>query len=188
MAGAHTLVIAGTDARVRAAVSIVPFVRAPQSPPSGRLALELVLDALRRVVLLPSRRIAVAGAPNEHAVMTTDGALDWIQGMAATAPNFVNEISVRSLARVAGYRPLRWVERQGIRVPLRTILSTSDSITPAALARHELRHVEQDVVEFPGSHFELFGEHLEDVLRLTVEWFVRHLAVVQSDPLSQPLQ
>jgi dienelactone hydrolase len=185
MCGAHALVIAGTDARVRAAVSIVPFVRAPQSPPGARLALALALDALRRLVFLPSRRIAVAGAPNTLAVMTSDGALEWIQQMAASAPSFRNEVSVRSLARVAGYRPLRWVGRQGIRLPLRTILSTSDTITPAALARHELRDVEQDVVEFPGSHFELFGEHLDEVLRLTVEWFVRHLAVSQPE---QPTQ
>jgi uncharacterized protein len=185
MCGAHALVIAGRDPRVRAAVAIVPFVSAPKSPPSARLAWALALDALRRVVFLPSQCIAVAGAPNTHAVMTTDGALDWIQAIAATAPNFRNEVTVRSLARVAGYRPLRWVGRRGITLPLRTILSTSDSITPAALARHELRHVEQDVVEFPGSHFELFGEHLDDVLRLTVEWFVRHLAVSQTQQLSQ---
>lgn len=185
MCGAHTLVIAGTDPRVRAAVSIVPFVRAPKSPPSRRLAYDLALDALRRVLFLPSRRIRVAGPPNSHAVMTTDGALDWLQNMAATAPNFSNEITLRSLPRVAGYRPMRWVGRQGIRVPLRTILSTSDSITPAALARQELRDVDHDIVEFPGSHFELFDEHLAGVLRLTVEWFLRHLEVSHSRQPSQ---
>jgi hypothetical protein len=82
---------------------------------------------------------------------------------------------VRSLVRLARYRPMSSIEPAGIRVPLRTILSTSDSITPAALVRAELRDVAQDLVEFPGTHFELFDEHLEEVTRLTVDWFVRHL-------------
>lgn len=185
MAGAHALVVAGTDPRVRAAVTLVPFVCAPKAPPSARLALELGIDALRRLFLRPSRLIAVAGAPHSRAVMTTDDALRWIEGVAANAPSFRNAITVRSLARVAAYRPLRWIGPNGITVPLRTILSTSDSITPAALARHELRDVNHDVIEFPGSHFELFEEHLAAVLRLTVEWFVQHLSVSVSREASQ---
>jgi dienelactone hydrolase len=176
MCGAHVLVIAGIDPRVRAAVSMVPFVMAPKSPPNARLLLALGTDALRRLLGRPSRSVAVAGAPNSDAVMTTDGALAWIRAMSADAPTFRNQITVRSLARLATYRPMRMVGRRGIRTPLRTILSTSDSITPARLARNELRAVDHDVVEFSGSHFELFGEHLDEVVRLTVEWFVRHLS------------
>jgi len=177
MCGAHALVVAGTDPRVKAAVTIVPFVRAPQAPPSPRLALDLALDALRRVLFRPSRSIPAAGLPGSHAVMTTDGALSWLEEMSANAPTFRNEITVRSLARVATYRPMRMLSARGIRVPLRTILSTADTITPAVLAKHELRHLNHDVVEFPGSHFELLDEHLDEVLRLTVGWFVRHLSV-----------
>jgi hypothetical protein len=162
---------------VQAAVSMVPFVMAPKSPPSASLALALGADTLRRLFGRRSRVVAVAGAPRSDAVMTTDGALDWIGAMSAHAPTFRNEITVRSLARLATYRPMRMVGRRGIRVPLRMILSTSDSITPATLARNELRDVKHDAIEFPGSHFELFGEHLDAVVRLTVEWFVRHLSV-----------
>jgi AcrR family transcriptional regulator len=45
------------------------------------------------------------------------------------------------------------------------------------LARNELREVDHDRVQFPAPHFELFSEHLDQVVRLTVEWFVRHLSV-----------
>ena len=107
--------------------------------------------------------------------MTTDGALDWIEMISADAPDFRNAITVRSLLRLARYRPMRMLGRRGIRVPLRTILSQSDGITPAALARAELRGVNHDCVEFPGTHFELFGEHLPEVLRLTTEWLAQHL-------------
>lgn len=177
MAGAHTLVIAGTDARVRAAVSMVPFVRAPKAPASARIGLALLGDLLRSALGLPSRPIAIAGPPGAQATMTTDGAEAWLRNIALDAPTFQNEVTLRSLLRVGAYRPMRMIGSDGIRVPLRTIVSTSDSITPAALAREELRGVPHDVVEFPGSHFELFEEHLAEVTRLTVEWFVRHLSV-----------
>lgn len=187
MAGAHALVIAGTDARVRAAVTMVPFVRAPKPPPSPRLGLALVGDLLASLAGLSSRRIAVAGLPGEPAAMTTDGAREWLASVSRDAPRFCNEVTLRSLLRVGAYRPMRLVGSAGIRVPLRTILSTSDSITPAALAREELRGVEQDIVEFAGTHFELFGEHLAEVTRLTVEWFVRHLSVqATAAPRSPP--
>jgi hypothetical protein len=80
---------------------------------------------------------------------------------------------------------MRMLGPPGIRIPLRTILSRDDGITPAALAREELRGVEHDCVEFSGSHFELFGEHLPEVTRLTVEWFVRHLGV-RANTQAQP--
>jgi uncharacterized protein len=175
MCGAHTLVVAGTDSRVRAAVSLVPFVRAAPAPPTLRIGLAILHDVLRSALSLPSKSIRVAGQPGERAVMTTDGALTWITEMSAHAPNFRNEVTVRSLVRLANYRPMRSIGPAGIRVPLRTILSTSDSITPAAAARAELSALEHDICEFSGSHFELFGEHLEEVTRLTVDWFVEHL-------------
>lgn len=175
MCGAHALVIAGTDPRVRAALAMVPFVRAPRTPPAPRIAIAIAIDALRRALSLPSKRVRVAGRPGERAVMTADGALEWINEMAARAPTFQNEVTVRSLVRLARYRPMSLIEPAGIRVPLRAILSTSDSITPAALARAALRGVAHDVVEFPGTHFELFEEHFKQVTSLTVDWFVRHL-------------
>jgi uncharacterized protein len=175
MCGAHTLVVAGTDSRVRAAVSMVPFVRAAPAPPTLRIGLAILHDVLRSALSLPSKLIRVAGLPGERAVMTGDGALAWINEMSARAPNFRNEVTVRSLVRLGNYRPMRSLGPAGIRVPLRTILSTSDSITPAAAARAELSAIEHDIREFPGTHFELFGEHLEQVTRLTVDWFVEHL-------------
>lgn len=178
MCGAHTLVLAGTDSRLRAAVTMVPFVQAPRRPPSVAITWALLVDLCRKMLGLPARCVAVAGSPRSVAVMTSDGALDWIESVSANAPQFRNEITVRSLARLATYRPMRCLGPEGIRIPLRTILCKDDSITPASLVHHELRGVEHDVVEFKGSHFELFGEHLDEVTRLTVEWFVQHLSPV----------
>lgn len=175
MCGAHVLVLAGTDARVRAAVSMVPFVRAPRTPPNPKLLRSIVLDGLRSLLGVRSELVAAAGLPGERAVMTDDGALAWITAVSAAAPSFRNAITVRSLVRLSRYRPMRMLGSRGIRVPLRTILCRDDGITPAALARAEMRSVTHDCVELSGTHFELFGEHLPEVTRLTVEWLAQHL-------------
>lgn len=177
MCGAHVLVLAGTDPRVRAAVSIIPFVKAPDTP-DWAVARAIALDALRRLLGGKGRTIAVSGGPDDFAVMKTDGALAWIREVSAQAPLFRNEVTLASLAKVGAYRPMRIVGPAGIRIPLRTILATADTVTPADSARRELSSVaHNDVVEFPGSHFELFGTHLPEVIRLTVAWFTRHLSV-----------
>jgi fermentation-respiration switch protein FrsA (DUF1100 family) len=183
MCGGHALVIAGTDTRVRAAVALIPFVKPPSERPALRISLAVLVDAVRRALGLRGGMIAVSGRPNERAVMTTDGALDWIQAMSASAPRFRNEVTIASLLKVGAYRPMQRVGPAGITIPLRTILASADTITPAASARAELSQVaNHDVVEFPDTHFELFGAHLPEVIRLTVEWFTSHLGSQVSVP------
>jgi fermentation-respiration switch protein FrsA (DUF1100 family) len=185
MCGGHALVIAGTDTRVRAAVALIPFVKPPSEKPALKISLAVLVDAVRRAIGLRGGMIAVSGRPNERAVMTTDGALDWIKAVSAAAPRFRNEVTIASLLKVGAYRPMERVGPAGINIPLRTILASADSITPAASARAELARVaNHDVVEFPDTHFELFGAHLSEVVRLTVEWFTLHLGSQVSVPLA----
>jgi uncharacterized protein len=155
---------------------LIPFVKPPSERPTLRISLAVLADAARRALGLRGGMIAVSGRPNEHAVMTTDGALDWIKAVSAAAPRFRNEVTIASLLKVGAYRPMRRIGPAGITIPLRTILATADTITPAASAREELSQVpNHDVIEFPDTHFELFGAHLPEVIRLTVAWFNLHL-------------
>jgi dienelactone hydrolase len=176
LSGGHTLRIAARDHRVRCAVAIIPFVGPPTSP-DFRLVWEVVADATRRVLGRRGRMIASAGKPGTMAIMTSDGAAEWLAGMAANAPSFRNEVTVSSLWNMARYDVSR--DAMSIAIPLRVILATRDSITPAAKVRAAFsknpRLVSVDFVEFPETHFELFGRHNEETIRLTVEWFERHL-------------
>jgi dienelactone hydrolase len=175
MCGAHALVLAGSDPRVRAAVSIIPFVRAP-GPKLSKLTWAIVVDGVRCAFGAKSRLVAASGEPGDLAVMSSDGALAWIREVSAAAPSFRNEVTLASLPKVGAYRPMRRLGPGGITVPLRTILAKDDSVTPAASARAELAEVLQnDIHEFAGTHFELFDAHLDAVVRLTVDWFARHL-------------
>jgi uncharacterized protein len=187
MCGAHTLALAATDPRLRAAVSIIPFVRAPLAVPV-RVAAAVAGDLVVRAFGGAGRMIPISGAPGSFAVMNTDGALEWSREMSALAPRFRNEVTLASLLKVARYRPMNIKHARGINIPLRTILAAEDSITPAATARAALVGVpDHDIVEFPGTHFELFGAHLTKVIDLTVQWFVRHLAASAERTSALPL-
>jgi hypothetical protein len=109
--------------------------------------------------------------------MTSDGAAEWIRGITADAPTYVNGVTTASLLAVQRYDTSR--AAASVAVPLRVILAAEDTITPARQVRKALgRNAtdrELDVVEFPETHFELFDEHLTGTVDRTVEWFVEHL-------------
>jgi pimeloyl-ACP methyl ester carboxylesterase len=174
MAGGHTLRVTATDPRVRCALALVPFTGADTVEPDPRLIEAIMADVAAHGRGEPPGMIPSIGRPGELAVMNTDGAWEWSSRMTVDAPNFRNEITLASLVEVASYRPADIAEQ--IRVPLRIILAADDAITPAAAARSALAAVSGlDVVEFPGTHFELFEEHLGAVVDATVSWFRRHL-------------
>ncbi|WP_068148133.1 alpha/beta hydrolase [Rhodococcoides corynebacterioides] len=175
LGGGHALVMAARHPRVAAACALVPFIRyRPSWPPRLDLGAEIVRDLIARMLGRPARHVPVAGPSGSLAAMATDGALEWMTDMASPATTFVNSVTSASLVNM-----LRWstaADAARVRVPLRVVLATDDSITPAAMVRRALRRVDGvDYVEFPNSHFEVFTDHADEVRHLLVSWFVRTL-------------
>lgn len=183
LSGGHTLIAAASDPRVRAAVALIPFVGAP-SPPEGRLAWAVIADGARRLLGGKRATIPAAGRPGSRAIMHSDGAADWMANVTRNAPNFRNEVTVASLWNMSRYTTAEAAAK--VAIPLRVILATRDTITPAARVRAafakqtDLSHV--DFVEFPETHFELFERHLAETVDLTVAWLGRHLTPTTSTP------
>jgi fermentation-respiration switch protein FrsA (DUF1100 family) len=180
MSGGHTLTLAATDPRIRCAVAHIPFIANRGRPPAW-LAGQVVKDAARRIAGLSGTRTRVTGPPGCRALMTTDGAEDFIATMTTHAPGYVNHVTTASLLAVQRYDTS--AAAAALAVPLRVTLATNDTITPAAQVRAALgrwtgRPGDRplDVVEFPETHFEVFGTHLQRTVELTVDWFVQHLA------------
>ena len=176
LSGGHTLVAAARDPRVRAAVALIPFIRAPRKP-ELRLTRELLADGFGRLLGRAPATIPCAGSPASRAIMRTDGAAAWMANMAKDAPRFRNEVTVASLWNMGRYATASAAKQ--IEIPLRLILAERDSITPAASVRAAFagsRASHLDFVTFPETHFELFEQHLDETVRLTVDWLSRHLA------------
>lgn len=176
LSGGHALRVAARDARVRCAVAIIPFISGPKAP-DFLLVREVVANATLRALGRSDRMIPAAGAPGSRAVMRSDGAAEWLADISRNAPSFHNEVTVSSLWNMARYDVSKYAS--SVTIPLRVILATRDSITPAAKVRAAFsKHPDLssvNFVEFPETHFELFGRHNEETIRLTVEWLVRHL-------------
>lgn len=175
--GGHALLLAAEYPRLRCVVAIVPFIAAPAESAPEALRAAVAADAVARSAGKPGATIPAVGRPGDVAIMTGDGAWEWSEAVTAGAPTWRNEITLASIPEVMAYRPAASAAR--IAVPVRAILATDDTITPAAMVREALAAVpELDVVEFPESHFELFGpdKHLDDVIALTAGWAVQHLA------------
>ena len=177
LSGGHALHAAASDRRVKAAVSITPFI----SPTNGLLSrLKFVptvtSDIFHRSILKKPRTnmIAGVGPPGSKAVITDDGALEWTQFVSFDAPNFRNEVTSTSLQNMIQYNAHPHAAM--IRVPTLAITAASDKICPANSIRKALEPVKSAAIyEFSGNHFDLLGVELPRILDLTIDWFTMHL-------------
>lgn len=173
LGGARALRVAATDQRVRCAVAIAPYVeQAGDAPPEVIEA--VIADAVARADGAPHRTIPIVGHPGDLAVLTSDGAWDWVQRELEKVPDTPNEVTLASLIGVSEYRPLDGITR--FPVPVLVIIATDDTINLAATTLRALDGIGGvDLVEIPATHFSIFDEHLPDMAAATVEWFARHL-------------
>lgn len=177
MSGGHSVTIAATDDRIKAAVALIPFlVSSKPSGDVGAMRRAVMLDGLKRLFGGKHGTIPIfAETVGQFAVMGSDGGWDWMQGITKQAPNYRNEITLQSLLKIGSYEPGKKVS--DLAVPTLLVAAAADTITPADPIREFAKKAGAfaEYVEFPQSHFELFGESLSASASQTVEWFKRHL-------------
>ncbi|MGH3352141.1 MAG: alpha/beta hydrolase [Nocardioides sp.] len=174
MSGGHALALAAGDPRVRSTVVLIPFTGLDVAAQPAEL-MAAVEDAAKSMAAgAEPQMIASTGKPGDVAVMTSDGAWEWMEQMTADAPSYRNEVTLASLWNLARYRPTENLSTISTRV--HAVLAAADAITPAAAARQALSPIRLlDVVEIPETHFELFVEHLQETIDLTTGWFTTDL-------------
>jgi dienelactone hydrolase len=172
LGGAHTLVVAATDARVKRGVAIIPHIKIGDDAAEDRLGMvdAMTADAEAAMTGKPRVMVGVSGPPGAKAAMTTDGAVEWTERVTKNAPNFKNEVTASSLLAMAEYNTEGYAQK--IKIPLRAITAKDDSITPAKYIHAALTGLPNvDFKDFPGTHFGLFGANMSATVDLTVEWF-----------------
>lgn len=174
MSGGHALAVAAVDTRVRSTVVLIPFTGLDVAAQPAALVAAAEDAAGRLAAGEEPQMIASTGRPGDVAAMTSDGAWEWMERMTAGAPSYRNEVTLASLWNLARYRPAEHLA--AIATPVHVVLAADDAITPAAAARRELAPVpDLEVVEIPQTHFELFDDHLQETVDLTVGWFTADL-------------
>jgi len=156
-AGGNSIVVAGTDARVKAVAVQVPAVGSKTAPsPPYRLQGKLLDDAIRR---------ARTGQGAEY----------------ETGFSFRRNVDVETQQAVAEYNPMNYIPFIGTR-PVLFIVAEKDQLINnerSSHAAYEMLSGPKDYIEVPGiTHFEMYiGKAFERSSKAAADWFVKYLGV-----------
>jgi len=185
--GGHAFVVAAIDQRVKAVCGQAPFVSGRDTYANLARVDNLVVDP--RLLTADRRARADGKPPMMIPVIGTDpGVLTGIptpdahefftRAQADMAPEWHNEVTLRSVELMRGYEP-------GLYLPLITptpllmIVASHDGLTGGNLAASAFATAAEpkQVVFVPGGHFAAYtGPGFDIASAAARDWFVRHLS------------
>jgi fermentation-respiration switch protein FrsA (DUF1100 family) len=184
--GGLVLAIGANDTRVKAVVSQVPFISGPG-----------IVTRMVRPDFLPHLREALNGDrhhrygggeptmlpvvtpdPMSQALMAATETHDWFTKTAADhAPNWKNEVTVRSFELIAEWDPGATIDRISP-TPLLMIVTSGDVVAPyeQALEAYERAREPKQLLLLPGGHFDLYeGDGFAKASAAARDHFLAHL-------------
>ena len=185
--GAHVLVVAAIDRRVRCVVSQVPLISGSEN--ARRLirsdhfaGLRQAFDADRvsryqggAPAMIP---VAWTDSPDEPCALPTADTHDFFLGpILERAKTWRNEVTLRSVEMFVGYEPGAYLPLISP-TPLLLVVAAGDHLTVAdiALAGYERAAEPKKLLLLPGGHFEAYvGEAFAVSSAAQREWFLTHL-------------
>lgn len=182
--GAHVLVVAASDQRVRCVVSQVPLI-------DGFANVQRLVAAEDFNVLLDTldaeREARFTGAePAMIPICSNDPAgpaafpgmptYNYFHHPSHDAPNWRNECTVRSLDYVLSYDVTPYLARIAP-TPLLMIVTETDTTTPTdlALGAYQLAREPKRLMIIPGQHYGVYLEHFETTSAAAADWLRTHL-------------
>jgi pimeloyl-ACP methyl ester carboxylesterase len=183
--GGHVLVVAAFDRRVRCVVSQVPVISVRENlrryvRPDMLAATRAMFDADRRARFAgqpPAMFPVVDEDPAAPSLLPTADSFKWFTETARSrAPNWRNEVTLRSVEMASEYEPGLYI-RHVSPTPLLLIVDTADSLAPADLAldAYERALHPKKLVLLNGGHFAAYIEDFPAASVAARDWFVQHL-------------
>ncbi|MGY1813320.1 alpha/beta hydrolase [Blastococcus sp. SYSU D00820] len=186
--GAHMLVVAALDKRVKAVVSQVPLVsglanarRLIRSDAFAGLRGMFDADRAARYAGQPPAMIQVAWEkdPSEVAALPTEDTHAFFFGpIQDRAPNWRNEVTLRSVEMFVEYEPGAYIADISP-TPLMIVVARDDHLTVAdlSLEYYERAREPKELVLLPVGHFDAYtGEAFATSAPAQLRWFRTHLA------------
>jgi hypothetical protein len=180
--GAHVIVVAAMDKRVKAGCAQVPMIaghdmlqRSMDSASWGSL-LESLLDERRRWARgeEPTRLPLVAAEPGTGAAFGAKRSYQFYTGF--DAPTFKNDLTLRSLDLTIEYDTRAYVERLDT-TPFQFVIAEDDLATPTDLQLEAFGRIRgpKELVVIPGDHYTSYLELLTQAAEAAADFFSRHL-------------
>jgi fermentation-respiration switch protein FrsA (DUF1100 family) len=183
--GAHVLVVAATDRRVKCVVSQVPaisgsqgFRRLVRADFIAPLEAQLHADRANRAAGgAPAMVPVVAENPTTPSALPTADSYKWfVETAAARAPSWRNEVTLRTIEYAFGYEPGAYIGLISP-TPLLLIVAVKDhlAVSDLAIAAYERAFEPKKLVLLPGGHFEAYVEAFDQSSGPACDWFRAHL-------------
>lgn len=182
--GGHVLVLGATDKRVKCVVSQVPTISGIEnalrkgSPENQEKLIEqFAEDRIKRLKGEEGRTIPVIpDIDKKGGVFDTQDAIKWYGEGKEIAPNWKNEVTLRSVEHVRTFEPGNYIKHISPR-PLLMIIANNDYITPTdlALKSYEKALEPKKKVLLNGGHFDAYTKDFKQSSEVAVNWFSEHL-------------
>ncbi|POF44196.1 acetylxylan esterase [Pseudomonas laurylsulfativorans] len=183
--GAHALVVAAQDRRVKAVVSQVPLISGHDN---ARRLIRADLIAGFQALCEEDRRQRYAGhAPAMSPVVAEDPAAPSALPTADSwawftkthqdrAPSWKNEVTLRSIEMFLDYEPGAHIAHISP-TPLLMIVGLTDHLTAAdqALAAYERALEPKRLLTLKGGHFDAYTQDFDAASGAACQWFSEHL-------------
>lgn len=183
--GGHALFVGALDPRVKAVLVQVPAINITHSlialisrPVFDGLLGKLADDHAVRNAGGLGDTIPVVAEAGQPAFLASEDAYQWFTNAAKIAPNWLNSVSMESIARAAEYVPDALIELIAPR-PLLMQVASKDSLIPINLARQAFHRAGEpkrlevfDCGHFDPYHCEPWHSHF---LAGQVRWLKEHL-------------
>jgi fermentation-respiration switch protein FrsA (DUF1100 family) len=194
LSGGHAIVGGALDKRLKAVVAQVPAMsgwgsmrRLVRPDLLAGLRAKFDADRVARMAGAEPALVPVGSAdPTGDAVLPSKGTWDYLQFAQETAPEWRNEVTLRSVENLFCYEPAAFIDRIGP-TPLLMVLASEDEDCPTdeQLAAYNKALEPKKVVIVDGDHYSVYGErHFETTKNAAVDWFSTHLGT-EAIPISK---
>ena len=184
--GGHVLVVAAIDRRVKAVVSQVPLISGYEnvrvlvrSDFIDSFREQFDADRLARFRGEPPAMVpVVVENPLDPAALPTADSWQWFTDTEKTrAPNWKNEVTLRSVEMLGEYNPVDYIA-QISPTPLLLMPALNDTLVPSrfAIAAYEKALQPKRLEILPGGHFDAYVKGFETSSTAALAWFREHLA------------
>ena len=184
--GGHVLEVAAHDRRVKCVVSQIPAISGFEAfrrsvRPDARAAVLRKQNKDRESRFLgldPAMVKAVSDDPAEFCAMPGRASFDYFMEQARVAPNWRNELTLRSMDLYRGIDNapfVPWISP----TPLLMIVAVGDEVTPPDLSLDAYSRAKEPkkLLLLAGNHFAPYSEEFTLAGSEARDWFTRHLVV-----------
>jgi dienelactone hydrolase len=194
LSAGHVVSVAAANPAIAAVVAQLPFFGIQlrgSSPRTAAVTVKLfsaaIADTVGGLLHLSPKTVAMVGAPGTVAVFT--GAQDYevCQLLAASAPDWRNELAARSLWSLMRYRPANALAR--VSAPLLVCVADADTAASVPLALQASAQAPRaEIRRYPGGHFGAYtGAVFEQMVTDETEFLRHHLLAPSPDsPATHP--